>query len=359
MEIVEKKVGGYEAVFVGREPRAGYRGIIALHSTALGPAVGGTRFWDYASDEAALEDALRLARGMTYKNALAGLPLGGGKSVILGDHRALDREAVMRAHGRFVEALGGRYVTAEDVGTNPADMLVIREETRHVAGLPDCSGDPSPVTARGVFRAAQASAKFRWGSDDLSGRTVALQGCGNVGRHLAKRLGEAGARLFVTDVDAERVRRVVEESGARAVEPGEIFEVPADIFAPCALGAVVDDATIPRLKVEIVAGAANNQLREPRHGDELHARGILYAPDYVANAGGIINGCVELLGWTPGRALAKVDEIYDTLLSIFEQARAAGVAPHRAADEVAERRLLAARPAPESFAPSEATRPVV
>ena len=349
MEIVEKKVSGYESVFVAREPRAGYLGIIAVHSTALGPAVGGARFWDYADEAAALEDALRLARGMTYKNALAGLPLGGGKSVIVGDHRALDREAVMRAHGRFVDTLGGRYVTAEDVGTSPADMEIIRAETRHVAGLPDCSGDPSPVTARGVFRAVQASAKFRWGADELSGRTVALQGCGNVGRHLAKRLHAAGARLVVTDVNAARVRRVVEECGARAVAPAEIYDAEADIFAPCALGAVLDDETIPRLRVEIVAGAANNQLREPRHGDALQERGRLYAPDYVANAGGIINGCVELLGWTPERALAKVDEIYDTLLSIFERAGAAGVAPHRAADQVAERRLLVARAVPEAF----------
>ncbi|HYO63885.1 MAG TPA: Glu/Leu/Phe/Val dehydrogenase [Pyrinomonadaceae bacterium] len=339
MEIVEKSVAGYESVALCREPGVGYRGIIALHNTTLGPAVGGTRLWNYASEAAALADALRLARGMTYKNALAGLPLGGGKSVIIADSRASDREALMRAHGRFVETFGGRYVTAEDVGTSPADMEVIRRETRHVAGLPDCSGDPSPVTARGVFRAVQASAKFRWGADDLAGRTVSLQGCGHVGYHLAKFLHESGARLVATDVDASRVARVVEECGAKAVDPDEIYDAEADIFAPCALGAVVSDETLPRLRVEIIVGAANNQLREARHGDALHSRGVLYAPDYVANAGGIINGCIELLGWTSERALAKVDEIYDTLLSIYESARAANVPPHRAADSVAERRL--------------------
>ncbi|HYP53012.1 MAG TPA: Glu/Leu/Phe/Val dehydrogenase dimerization domain-containing protein, partial [Pyrinomonadaceae bacterium] len=301
MEIVEKSVAGYESVALCRDREAGYRGIIAVHNTTRGPAVGGARLWDYASDEDALADVLRLARGMTYKNALAGLPLGGGKSVIVGDRRALDRESVMRAHGRFVETFGGRYVTAEDVGTSPADMEIIRRETRHVAGLLDRSGDPSPVTARGVFRAVEASAKFRWGANDLSGRAVALQGCGNVGRHLAKLLVGAGARLVVTDVDASRVARVVEECDAEAVAPEEIYDAPADIFAPCALGAVINDETLPRLRAEIVAGAANNQLREARHGDALHERGVLYAPDYVANAGGIINGCIELLGWTSER----------------------------------------------------------
>jgi leucine dehydrogenase len=276
---------------------------------------------------------------MTYKNALAGLALGGGKSVIIGDRRKLDREAIFRAHGRFVESLGGRYITAEDVGTSPEDMEIIRRETDHVAGLIGRSGDPSPVTARGVFRAVQASARARWGTDDLSGRRVALQGCGHVGHHLARELHAAGAALVVTDTDAERVRRVVEECGARAVEPEEIYAVEADVFAPCALGGVLNDRTIPLLKVEVVAGAANNQLLEARHGEALERAGILYAPDYVANAGGIINGCIELLGWERADARRKVEEIYDTLLSVFELARRDGVPTSLAADRLAEERL--------------------
>ena len=344
MEITEKRVEGYERVLFGEEPESGYRGIIAVHSTALGPAIGGTRFWNYASDDEALVDALRLARGMTYKNALAGLPFGGGKSIIVGDSRTAERAPLFRAHGRFVERLGGRYVTAEDVGTSPADMEHIRAETEHVAGLIGKSGDPSPVTARGVFRAIQASAKFRWGADELGGRRIALQGCGNVGRNLAHNLARAGAKLVATDADEEKLRRVVAECGAERVAPGEIYDVEADIFAPCALGGVLNDETIPRLKVEVVAGAANNQLLEARHGEALERRGITYAPDYVANSGGVIHGCnIELLGGRPEDALHKVDEIYDTLLRIFEAAKREGVPAHVAADRLAEQRLRAAR----------------
>jgi leucine dehydrogenase len=341
MRITELEAGGHELLLSCVDESAGYRGFIAVHSTRLGPAVGGTRFWSYASDEEAVADALRLSRGMTYKNALAGLPLGGGKSVIVGDNRTRERERIFRAHGRFVETLGGRYVTAEDVGTSPADMEVVRAQTRHVAGLPGRSGDPSPATARGVLRAMQAAARFRWGSDELKGRRVAIQGLGHVGYQLARGLRAAGARLFVSDTDESRVRRAVEEFGA-ARAAWEIYSVGADIFAPCALGGVLNDETIPRLRVEIVAGAANNQLLEARHGDALASRGILYAPDYVANAGGVINGCVELLGWRPEDARRKVEAIYDTLLNIFRLARADSVPPHVAADRLAEERLKAA-----------------
>jgi leucine dehydrogenase len=340
MHITKRQTNGeYELLVTGEEPESGYRGVIAVHSTRLGPAVGGARLWNYASEEEAVTDALRLARGMTYKNALAGLALGGGKSVIIGDRHRLDREAVFRAHGRFVESLGGRYITAEDVGTSPADMEIIRRETDHVAGLLDRSGDPSPVTARGVFRAIQASARARWGTDELAGRRVAIQGCGHVGYHLARELHAAGAQLFVADTDAGRVRRVVEECGARPLEPGEIYKAEADVFAPCALGGVLNDRTIPLLKAEVVAGAANNQLLEARHGEALERAGILYAPDYVANAGGIINGCIELLGWEPADARRKVEEIYDTLLRVFEIARRDGVPTSVAADRLAEERL--------------------
>ena len=308
----------------------------------LGPAVGGARLWNYASEEEALADALRLSRGMTYKNALPGLPLGGGKSVIIGDSGVANREAIFRAHGRFVETVGGSYITAEDVGTSPSDMAIVRRETNHVAGLLERSGDPAPITARGVFRAIQASAKYLWNSDDLSGVTVAIQGCGHVGYHLAKSLSAAGAKLIVSDVDVQKVLRLVEEFSAVAVEPAEIFGVRADIFAPCALGGVINDRTVPQLRVRIVAGAANNQLREERHGEMLKERGILYAPDYAANAGGIFNGCMELLGWEPESAANKVEGIYDTILTIFENAKAEDISTNKAANRIAENRLRAA-----------------
>ena len=330
---------GHEQVVVASDPSCGYRGIIAVHSTALGPALGGTRFWQYDSDEAAVIDALRLSRGMTYKNAVAGLDLGGGKSVILGDNKTKDREAIFRAHGRFVESLGGRYITAEDVGTGTSDMDYVHLETEHVAGLKDRSGDPSPVTAHGVFRAIQASAKQRWGSDDLNGKVVTIQGVGNVGRYLAKELHQAGAKLIVSDIDPEKTARVARESGAQVVEGDAIYTTKADIFAPCALGGVINDDTLPKLKVEVIAGGANNQLLEERHGYKLEEMGMLYAPDYVANAGGVINVFGEVAGWDSDRSLRKADEIYDTVLSVFEIAKAEGIPSFEAADRLAERRL--------------------
>jgi leucine dehydrogenase len=332
---------GHEQLVLCQDAASGYRGIIAVHSTVLGPALGGTRFWNYNSDEEAIVDALRLARGMTYKNAVAGLNLGGGKSVIIGDNRTLDREMIFRAHGRFVESLGGRYITAEDVGTSTADMDYVHMETDYVSGLAGRSGDPSPVTAHGVFRAIQASAKVRWGSDELSARTISMQGCGHVGYYLAKELHEAGAKLIVTDIDAERVKRVANEFGARAVSADEIYGAQADIFAPCALGAIINDTTIPMLKVEIVAGAANNVLLEERHGDELEKRNIMYAPDYVANAGGVINVYGELAGWTSARSFRKADEIYETILKVFAIAKEQKIPTYLAADRLAEQRIQA------------------
>lgn len=334
---------GHEQVVVCHDRASGYRGIIAIHDTTLGPALGGTRFWSYATDAEAIVDALRLSRGMTYKNAVAGLNLGGGKSVIIGDNRTPNREMIFRAHGRFVDSLGGRYVTAEDVGTSTGDMDFVHMETDYVAGLAGASGDPSPVTAHGVFRAIQASAFHRWGSDSLEGKTIAVQGCGNVGYHLARELHRAGAKLIVTDIDAERVKRVVAETGARYVTTEEIYGQQADIFAPCALGGGINDRTLTQLRVEIVAGAANNQLLEDRHGDELEAKGILYAPDYVANAGGVINVYSELAGWSRERSLRKADEIYHTVLNVFEIAKQDGIPTYQAADRLAERRIAAVR----------------
>lgn len=337
MKITELEIDDYERVASAVD--GDYRGFIAIHSTKLGPAVGGTRFWRYENDEAAIKDLLRLARGMTYKNALAGIPFGGGKSIVLRTENDVDREHLFQAHGRFVETFGGSYITAEDVGTSPADMEFVRRETNHVAGLLGKSGDPSPVTARGVFRAMQASAKHRWDSDNLTGRTVALQGCGHVGYYLALNLHAAGAKLIVADVDPAKVDRVVKEFGATAVAPDSIYASDAEIFAPCALGGIINDDTIPQFKVQIIVGGANNQLLEERHGDELQRRGILYAPDYAANAGGMINGCRELLGWEAAQSAAKADEIYDTVLNIFRMAEAEGIPTYKAADRLAERRL--------------------
>jgi len=340
MKITEKTVPGYERVVCAVDEAAGYRGIIVVHSTALGPAVGGTRFWRYANEDVALTDALRLARGMTYKNSLAGLPFGGGKSVILASDALPDREQIFRAHGRVIQSLGGQYVTGEDVGTSTGDMEIILRETSYVGGLQNRSGDPSPRTARGVFRAMQAAAKFRWGSDNLSGKTVAIQGCGHVGYHLGAELYRAGARLIVTDVEETRMQRMVDDFAAEIVSPAEIYSVKADIFAPCALGGVINDQTIPQLQAEMIVGGANNQLLEPRHGDLLERRGILYAPDYAVNAGGVISGCgIEMLGWDGPRTMAKIDSIYNTLQQIFTLAQSEGIPSYQAADRLAEQRL--------------------
>jgi leucine dehydrogenase len=340
MKIRELSVPGYERVVIGKDDVAAYHGMVCIHSTVLGPAVGGTRFWSYASEDEALRDGLRLARGMTYKNALAGLPCGGGKSIILRPPELRDREALFRAHGQLVHAMAGKYITAEDVGTSPADMEFILKETPHVAGLLNSSGDPSPHTAHGVFRAMQAAAKFRWGNDSLRGRTVAVQGCGHVGYYLAGELARAGAKLLVADVDAEKARRIVEDYSAVALAPEAIATAKADVFAPCALGGILNDQTIPQLQAQLVVGGANNQLLEPGHGDLLEQRGILYAPDYVANSGGVINGCGrEMLGWDKAHAGAKVDGIYDTVLSIFEMAAREKIPTYKAADRLAEAKL--------------------
>ena len=339
MKFSEIRVPGYERVVLGSDEAAGYRGIVVVHSTALGPAVGGTRYWSYKTEDEAMTDVLRLARGMTYKNALAGLPFGGGKSIIMRDDQAKDREQLFRAHGRMVNTLAGKYFTAEDVGTSPVDMEYVLKETSYVGGLQGRSGDPSPHTARGVFRAMQAAAKYKWGSDDLSGKAVAIQGCGHVGYFLAGELAQVGAKLIVTDVDPAKVKSAVDEYGTSTVAPEEIYSAAADIFAPCALGGVLNDQTIPRLKAALVVGGANNQLLEPRHGDLLEQRGIVYAPDYAANAGGVINGCCrEMLGWGIPETLAKTDAIYDTLLKIFTLAEREKIPTYQAADRLAEKR---------------------
>jgi leucine dehydrogenase len=391
--------GGHEQLVFWSDPHIGYRGIIAIHDTTLGPALGGTRLWSYASERDAVVDALRLARGMTYKAAIAGLDLGGGKSVIMADPargpgapaptaagrdptggprtgaspidgppdgglptagpatgahgRGLppahgvetqDREMIFRVHGRAVESLGGRYITAEDVGTGVDDMEWIRMETEHVVGVHGGSGDPSPVTAYGTYRGIRAAACMRYGDPSLEGKHVAVQGAGHVGYHLCQDLRAEGARVTVTDIDSERAQRVAEEFGATAVAPEEIYGVDAEIFAPCALGGVINDRTLEQFRFDIVAGSANNQLADPeRHGRMVQERGILYAPDYVINAGGLINVYGELKGWNPARAKRKTGEIYTTLLRIFEHAAQEGIPTAQAADRIAEKRLQHAK----------------
>lgn len=335
----EMHTWGHEQVVFCREPSCGYFGIIGIHDTTLGPALGGTRVWQYESTEAALKDVLRLSRGMTYKSAVAGLNLGGGKAVIVADPKRTDRESLFRAHGRFVESLGGRYITAEDVGTSPQDMEFVKRETTHVAGLLNLSGDPSPVTGYGVYVGMKAAAKARWGNDSLADRTVAVQGAGKVAYYLMSHLHAEGTRLIVTDIDQEKVKRVVEEFGATAVAPDEILDARADIFAPCALGGVINDDALTRLKVEVIAGGANNQLAEERHGRELEKRGLLYAPDYVINGGGVINVYGELQGWTQDRGKRKAQEIYDTILRVFSIAERDGIPSFEAADRLAEERI--------------------
>ena len=337
----EMAAEAYEQVVFCHEPSCGYFGVIAIHDTTLGPALGGTRFWNYGSTDEAVIDALRLARGMTYKAAAAGLNLGGGKSVIIGDNRRTDRETIFRAHGRFVDSLGGRYITAEDIGTSPADMEFVRRETNHVAGLQNLSGDPSPVTGYGVYVGMKAAAKQRWGQDSLAGRTVLVQGAGKVAVALCRYLHAEGARLVITDIDEGKVKRAVEEFGATPVAPDVIYDQPGDIYAPCALGATINDDTLPRLKVQLIAGAANNQLAEERHGIELEKRGLLYAPDYVINSGGLINVYGELERWPQERAQRKAQEIYDAILKIFAIASRDGIPSFQAADRLAEERIAA------------------
>lgn len=329
----------HEQVVFYREPSIGYLGIIAIHDTTLGPALGGTRFWNYKSEDEALTDVLRLSQGMTYKAAVAGLNLGGGKSVIVGDPNVARREMVFRAHGRAVETLKGRYITAEDVGTSVEDMDYVHMETQHVVGIAGRSGDPSPVTAYGTYRGMKACALEKYGDDSLKGKTVAVQGVGHVGYYLCENLAAEGAKLIVTDISKEKVARCVEDFSAEAVKPDAIYGVDAEIFAPCALGAIINSETIPQLKCNIIAGAANNQLATLEDGKAVQKRDILYAPDYVINAGGLINVYSELADWTTDRSKRKAGEIYQTLLEVFELAREEKLTTGEAADRIAERRI--------------------
>ena len=350
---------GHEQVVFCRNADVGLRAIIAIHDTTLGPALGGVRMWPYKDEAEAFKDALRLARGMTYKAAAAGLNLGGGKAVIIGDPKRDKSEALFRAFGRFVETLGGRYITAEDVGTDVNDMEFIFMETRFVTGVHTAhggSGDPSPVTAYGIIQGLKACANERFGTDSLQNLKVAVQGLGNVGFHFSQYLKEEGARIVACDIDPNRSRRAEEELGVQIVGPDEIYDAACDVFSPCALGAVLNDKTIPRLKCKVVAGGANNQLQDDRHGDELQKRGILYAPDYVINAGGLTNVYCELEGYNRERALRMTRGIFYNLRRVFDIAKQVGIPTYRAADRLAEERIGLLQQIKRTFVPPQFRR---
>ena len=335
----------YGELHMKADPRIGLRAIVAVHNLKRGPAIGGTRFIEYDGTPSALRDAMRLARGMTYKAAISGLNHGGGKAVIVRPRGLTDeqREKIFHAFGEFVESLGGIYITCEDSGTRVSDMNIVREHTEHVLGFDPgqgSSGDPSPFTAYGVRRGVEAAVKFKLGRDDLDGLTVAVQGVGSVGYHLAKELHELGAKLVVTDVSDASINRCVNEFGATSVAPGEIYGVDCDIFAPCALGAILNDETIPQLKCSIVAGASNNQLEEDRHGQQLLDRGILYAPDYAINAGGLINVAQEYEGYDAEVARDECTKIYDTMMGIFERAGSENATTASVADRIVEEMIF-------------------
>ena len=342
----------YEQLVFCQDQNSGLKAIIAIHDTTLGPALGGTRMWTYKSEAEAIEDALRLAKGMTYKNAAAGLNLGGGKTVIIGDPKKDKNPELFRAFGRYIQGLNGRYITAEDVGTTVQDMDLIHLETDFVTGIsPEfgSSGNPSPVTALGIYKGMKAAAMEAFGNDSLEGKTVAVQGIGNVAFTLCEHLHAEGANLIVTDINKEAVDRAVQAFGAKAVDPDDIYGVDCDIYAPCALGATINDETIPQLKAKVIAGSANNQLKSTEHGDIIHELGIVYAPDYVINSGGVINVADELNGYNSSRALKNVESIYGILLKIFAISKRDNIPTYVAADRMAEERIASVRASRSQF----------
>ena len=333
----------HEQVLFCQDNETGLKAIIAIHNTTLGPALGGTRMWKYDNELDALKDVLRLSRGMTYKAAVTGLALGGGKAVIIGDASKEKTEALMRKFGEYVDSLGGKYITAEDVGMSTKDMEYVKMETDHVTGIPvemGGSGDPSPVTAYGVYMGMKASVKFKWGSDDLNGKRVVVQGIGHVGENLVKHLTDEGATVIINDINEDRLREVSEIYGAEIIMGDAIYDAEMDIYAPCALGATVNDETLSRLKCSIIAGAANNQLEDEKaHGEAIKHRGIVYAPDFLINAGGLINVYSELHGYDRDQALERTRRIYDTTLEILVKAEQEDITTHEAALRIAEQRI--------------------
>ena len=337
----EVELYGHEQIVFVQDKTVGLKAIIGIHSTTLGPALGGCRMWNYVDENAALRDVLRLSRGMTYKAAVAGLNLGGGKAVVFGDARSQKTPELLKSFGRFVEGLSGCYITAEDVGIKVADIDTIRTQTRFAVGGSNKggSGDPSGMTAFGTFQGMKAALKFAGFGENLNGVRVAIQGVGNVGYHLCSYLSAAGAKLIVTDIYPNQIEKVVQEFGAGAIAPDQIYGADCDIFAPCALGAILNETTIPQLKCKIISGSANNQLEAEADGYTLHKRGIVYVPDYAVNAGGLINVAAELDGYNQEAVLAKVSQIYTTIENILQHSQKEDLPPHVAADRLAEKRL--------------------
>lgn len=334
---------GHKKVVFCNDPDSGLKAIIAIHDTTLGPAIGGTRMWNYDTETEALEDVLRLSRGMTYKAAITGINLGGGNAVIIGDSRKGKSEAMMRSYGRFIRNLNGEFITAEDVGTNTRDMEYIRMETTHVTGVPESiggAGDPSPYTAKGVYLGIKACVKEVYGTDMLAGRSVLVQGIGSVGEHLVELLRNENVEVFISDIDAERLSQVARKYKAKPIEADKIFTIDADIYAPCALGATVNDSTIPKMKFAIIAGSANNPLAdEQKHGQLLLEKNILFAPDYLINAGGLINCYSELTGYGKKRTMQLTENIYDATRNVIRMSKTDNIPTIMAANRIAEKRI--------------------
>ncbi len=343
--IAQMSIHNHEQILFCNDNATGLKAIIAVHNTILGPSLGGTRFWNYNNETEALTDVLRLSRGMTYKSSVAGINLGGGKAVIIGDPKKIKNEALLRRFGKFVNSLGGKYITAEDVAMTSRDMEIIKMETDYVSGLPENmggSGDPSPVTAYGVYVSMKASARETWGSDSLNGKKVLVQGIGHVGEVLVSHLTKEGAKVYINDISEERLKQVADKYKAEVVSADKMFDLDIDVYAPCALGATVNDTTLSKLKCKIICGAANNQLADENiHGETVGKKGILYAPDFVVNAGGIINVYYELDGYNRERALAHAEKIYDTTYNLFQLAKAEKIATYKAANKLGEQRLEA------------------
>lgn len=338
----DMSVYNHEQVVFCQDKATGLKAIIAVHNTVCGPALGGTRMWNYTSEADAVTDVLRLSRGMTYKNALAGLNLGGGKAVIIGDSKTQKNEALFRRFGKFVDSLSGKYITAEDVGISPQDMTWVNMETNHVAGLPGKSGDPSPVTAFGVYMGIKACAKQQFGSDSLAGKKVAVQGVGHVGEYLVKHLTAEGAKVYITDINEELLKRVATTYKAEVVGLNDIYDLDMDIYAPCALGATINDDTLSRLKCSIIAGAANNQLKqEEKHGKIVMEKGLIYAPDFMINAGGVINCYAEVANLSAEWAMAKAEDIYNTTTNILKRSKDQNIPTYAIANQMAEERIEA------------------
>ncbi len=343
--IAQMALNNHEQVVFCNDNATGLKAIVAIHNTILGPALGGTRMWAYTNEMEALNDVLRLSRGMTYKSSVAGLNLGGGKAVIMGDAKKIKNEALLRRFGKFIDSLGGKYITAEDVAMTSRDMEIIKMETDYVSGLPENmggSGNPSPVTAYGVYVSMKASAREVWGNDSLNGKKILVQGIGHVGEVLVDHLTKEGAKVYINDLSEERLKVVADKYKAEVVSATTMFDLDIDIYAPCALGATVNDETLAQLKCKIICGAANNQLaNEVIHGEVVGKKGILYAPDFVVNAGGIINVFYELEGYNRERALSHAEKIYDTTWDLFQMSKKEGIPTYMAANKLGEQRLSA------------------